>query len=49
MLRGLLPLSRSRLRGRRREANVKAKIKARGWRVEAKAQVEDKGKVEIKK
>jgi hypothetical protein len=40
MLRGLLPLSRSRLRGKRREAKVK--IKARGWRVEAKAQVKVK-------
>jgi hypothetical protein len=45
MLRGLLPLSRSRLRGKRREAKVKAKIKARGWRVEAKAQVKVEPKV----
>jgi len=43
MLRGVLPLlSRSRLRGGRREAKVK--VTARGWRVEAKAQV----KVEVK-
>jgi hypothetical protein len=45
LVQRLLPPSRSLLREGRREAKVKAKIKARGWRVEVKAQVEVEAKV----